>query len=181
MAAITPMMALQIAGTVFSAVQSMKQGAAQKSQYQIKAAQAKAQAERAAANAEIEANNVLNKLKETNASAIATGFANGVSGFTGSSKLVQTVNEKWAGKDLRMLDMSAKEKRAFGDIQSDMFLETGKLLKDGATFDALSTLASGAMSTYEMMPGGSTTSTTSTTSAPAYGSTDFWKGTPTSG
>tara|TARA_R110000822_G_scaffold165150_1_gene305706 strand:+ start:658 stop:1176 length:519 start_codon:yes stop_codon:yes gene_type:complete len=156
MAAITPMMALQIAGTVFSAVQSMKQGAAQKSQYQIKAAQAKAKAERDSANALIEGNNVLNKLKETNAQAVATGFAGGVSGFSGSSALIQQINETYAGRDLRQLDLSARERLTFGQIQSEMFLEAGDMAEDSATFDALTSLTTGAISTMTLMPGSTT-------------------------
>ena len=157
MIAANPMMALQVASGVFSAVQSIRQGAAAEADYEIKAAQAKVKAEREAVNAEIEANNVLRKLRQTNSSAVARGFAGGVSGFSGSAKLVQTVNETYAGRDFTQLQATAKERRSFGDIQSQMFKEAGDAAKDSSTFDALTGITTAAISTYALMPGGGTT------------------------
>lgn len=153
--AANPMTAIQVVTGVMSAVSSMQQGAAAKSQAQIQAAQARAQSERQAVNAEIEANNVLRKLRQTNASAVARGFAGGVSGFSGSSKLIQTVNEKYAGKDWEQLKITAKERRTFGEIQAQMFEEAGKQAAKSATFDALTGLATTAITASGLMTGGS--------------------------
>lgn len=147
--------AVKVVTGVMSAMQSMQQGAAAKAQAEIQAAQARAKSERDAVNAEIEANNVLRKLRQTNASAVARGFAGGVSGFSGSSKLIQTVNEKYAGKDWEQLKITAKERRTFGEIQAQMFEEAGKNAKSASTFDAISSVATTAMTAYELMPGGS--------------------------
>jgi len=186
MGAVAAMQAVSVVTSVMGAVQSIRQGQAAESQYQVKAAQERAQAERAAVNAEIEGNNVLRKLRETNSTAVARGFAGGVSGFSGSAKLVQTVNETYAGKDFTRLQTTAKERRAFGDIQAQMFEEAGTAARESSKFDALTKLSTAAINTYALMPGGSSGSTGGSSDSsygmpdsdtPRYGSTEFWKGT----
>jgi len=152
--AANPMTTIQAVTGVMSAVSSMQQGAAAKSQAQIQAAQARAKSERDAVNAEIEANNVLRKLEGTNATAVARGFAGGVNAFSGSAKLIQTVNEKYAGRDWEQLQVTAKERRTFGEIQAQMFEEAGKQAAKSATFDAITGLATTAIATSSLMTGG---------------------------
>ena len=144
--------------SVMGAFQSMQQGAAAESQYEIQAAQARAKAEREAVNAEIEGNNVLRKLRQTNAAAVARGFSGGVSGFSGSAKLIQEVNAKNAGRDFTNLQRTAAERRSYGEVQEMMFLEAADNAKSSSTFDAISGLAGAAFNAYALMPGGGTPS-----------------------
>lgn len=146
--------------SVMGAFQSMQQGAAAESQYEIQAAQARAKAEREAVNAEIEGNNVLRKLRQTNAAAVARGFSGGVSGFSGSAKLIQEVNARAAGRDFTNLQRTAAERRSYGEVQEMMFLEAADNAKSSSTFDAISGLAGAAFNAYALMPGGGTPPTT---------------------
>ena len=153
----TIMMAISAASSAAGALQSLQQGRNQAAMYELQGDMALAKAERDAVNAEIQANDVLRKLRQTNSAAIARGFAGGVSGFSGSAKLVQEVNEKFAGRDFKNLQVAAKEKRSFGQIQKMMFDEAADAAVSSSKFDAFTKLASAAATTYQLMPGGSPT------------------------
>lgn len=145
---------LSAASSALSAVQALRQGQAQSAMYESQGEMALANAERQAVNAELQANEVLRNLQRTNAAAIARGFAGGVPGFSGSAKLVQEVNEQYAGRDFKNLQVAAKEKRSFGQIQSMMFQEAADAAVSSSVFDALSTAASGVMTAYKFQTGG---------------------------
>ena len=144
-----------------SAIQSLRQGQMQAAMYELQGEMAQAKAQRDAVNAEIQANDVLRKLRSTNATAIARGFAGGVSGFSGSAKLIQEVNEKYAGRDFKNLQIEAKEKRAFGDIQRMMFEEAADAAVENSYFDALTKVASAAVTYGQTMPGGGASASSS--------------------
>ena len=150
----TIMMAVSAASSAAGALQSLQQGRYQAAMYELQGEMALAKAQRDAVNAEIQANDVLRKLRQTNSAAIARGFAGGVSGFSGSAKLVQDVNEKFAGRDFKNLQIAAKEKRSFGEIQKMMFEEAADAAVSSSRFDAFTKLASAAATTYALMPGG---------------------------
>jgi len=154
----TIMMAVSAASSAAGALQSLQQGRYQAAMYELQGEMALAKAQRDAVNAEIQANDVLRKLRQTNSAAIARGFAGGVSGFSGSAKLVQDVNEKFAGRDFKNLQIAAKEKRSFGEIQKMMFEEAADAAVSSSRFDAFTKLASAAATTYALMPGGAPTS-----------------------
>ena len=150
--------AISIASGGLQAVQALRQGQAQSAMYELQGEMALANAERQAVNAELQANEVLRNLRRTNAAAIARGFAGGVSGFSGSSKLIQEVNEQYAGRDFKNLQVAAKEKRSFGQIQNMMFQEAADAAVESSVFDALSTVATTALTAYQLSPGGAPTS-----------------------
>ena len=150
----TIMMAVSAASSAAGALQSLQQGRYQAAMYELQGEMALAKAQRDAVNAEIQANDVLRKLRQINSAAIARGFAGGVSGFSGSAKLVQDVNEKFAGRDFKNLQVAAKEKRSFGQIQSMMFEEAADAAASSSIFDSLTKVATGAMTAYALMPGG---------------------------
>ena len=157
----TIMMAVSAASSAAGALQSLQQGRYQAAMYELQGEMALAKAQRDAVNAEIQANDVLRKLRQTNSAAIARGFAGGVSGFSGSAKLVQEVNEKFAGRDFKNLQIAAKEKRSFGEIQKMMFEEAADAAVSSSRFDAFTKLASAAATTYALMPGGAPTTAVS--------------------
>lgn len=146
--------AISAASTALSAVQALRQGQYQGGMYELQGEMALAKAERDAVNAELQANEVLRNLRRTNAAAIARGFAGGVSGFSGSAKLIQDVNEQYAGRDFKNLQVAAKEKRSFGQIQNMMFQEAADAAVESSIFDALTTVASGAITAYKLESGG---------------------------
>ena len=154
----TIMMAVSAVSSAAGALQALQQGKYQAAMYELQGEMALAKSQRDAVNAEIQANDVLRKLRQTNSAAIARGFAGGVSGFSGSAKLVQEVNEKFAGRDFKNLQIAAKEKRSFGEIQKMMFEEAADAAVSSSRFDAFTKLASAAATTYALMPGGAPTS-----------------------
>jgi len=148
------MTGLSVLTSGLGAIQSYQQGRYQAAMYELQGEMALAKSQRDAVNAEIQANDVLRKLRQTNAAAIARGFAGGVSGFSGSAKLVQDINEKFAGRDFKNLQIAAKEKRSFGEIQKMMFEEAADAAQSSSMFDALSKTAMAAAGAYALMPGG---------------------------
>ena len=134
------------AAAVVSAVGSIRQGKDQASMYRLQAQQATLKASRDALQYEQQANSVLDRVLQNNATAAAKGFAGGVSGFSGSAKLVQERSTKVAGKDVAVLQEGAKSALSFGEIQSNMLNEAAKDAITGSYFDAIGKLGMAAAS-----------------------------------
>lgn len=133
-----------IASSVLSAVGSIQQGKQQKEMFKLQAAQADLKSRRDALQYEQQANQVLERLLSTNATAAAKGFAGGVSGFSGSAKLIQERNERVAGRDVAIMQEGAKSALSFGEIQANMLREAGDQAVRGSYFDAISKLGTAA-------------------------------------
>lgn len=146
-----PYIAVGSAG--LSAIGSIRQGQQQAQMYELQAQQAKLKGERDALQYEQQANGVLDRLLQTNAVAAAKGFAGGVSGFSGSAKLIQNVNQKRAGKDIGVLQEGAKSAQSFGDIQSMMLTEAADNAITGSYFDAFASIGQGAFMYSQLSPG----------------------------
>ncbi len=144
---------------VLSAVGSLRQGQQQKTMYQLQAQQAQLKASRDALQYEQQANSVLGRLLQNNATAAARGFAGGVSGFSGSSKLIQERNTKEAGQDFAVLQEGATSAMSFGEIQSRMLNEAASDAVTGSYFDAIGKLGMAAASYAKNFPGTTTTDT----------------------
>lgn len=143
------------AGTgVVSAFSTIQAGKQQKEMYKLQARQAQLKASREALQYEQQGNQVLERLLQNNASAAARGFAGGVSGFSGSAKLVQERSEKVAGRDVQIMQEGARSAISFGEIQSNMLREAGDQALKGAYFDAIAKLGETAFMTAYTMPGG---------------------------
>lgn len=145
-------------GAVVSAAGSIQQGRQQAQMYELQAQQAKLKAQRDALQYEQQANGVLDRLLQTNAVAAAKGFAGGVSGFSGSAKLIQDVNQKRAGKDIGVLQEGAKSAQSFGDIQSMMLTEAADQAITGSYFDAFGKIGTAAYMYSQLKPGDVTVS-----------------------
>lgn len=130
--------------SVLSAVGSIQQGRQQSQMYELQAQQAKLKAQRDALQYEQQANSVLDRLLQTNAAAAAKGFAGGVSGFSGSAKLIQDVNQKRGGKDIGVLQEGAKTAQSFGEIQANMLTEAADQAITGSYFDAIGKIGTAA-------------------------------------
>jgi hypothetical protein len=145
-----------IAAAGLSAVGSLRQGQQQASMYRLQAQQAQLKASRDALQYEQQANSVLDRLLQNNATAAAKGFAGGVSGFSGSAKLVQERSTKVAGKDVGVLQEGSKAAISFGEVQSRMLNEAASDAITGSYFDAIGKLGTAAVS-YNMSAPGTTT------------------------
>ena len=143
-----------IAAAGLSAVGSLRQGQQQAAMYRLQAQQAQLKASRDALQYEQQANSVLDRLLQNNATAAAKGFAGGVSGFSGSAKLVQERSTKVAGKDVGVLQEGSKAAISFGEVQSRMLNEAASDAITGSYFDAIGKLGMAAVSYQSGRPGG---------------------------
>jgi hypothetical protein len=144
---------LAIAAAGLSAVGSLRQGQQQASMYRLQAQQAQLKASRDALQYEQQANSVLDRLLQNNATAAAKGFAGGVSGFSGSAKLVQERSTKEAGQDFSILQENATSALSFGEVQSRMLNEAASDAISGSYFDAIGKLGMAAVSYNQTAPG----------------------------
>lgn len=126
--------------TAASAYQSIQQGKAQQTAYELQAAQTRLKAEREALQYEQAATETYRRLALTNANAAARGFSGGVQGFSGSAKLIQQVNETRAGRDINVIEQNKKFGLSFADIQSNIFKDAGEQAVRGSYFDAAAKL-----------------------------------------
>ena len=157
-----------IGSQLMSARGSVQTGTIQAKGYNWQAAQALLKSKREALQYEQQANLSLERLLQNNAAAVARGFAGGVSGFSGSSKIIQERNEKLAGRDVQTLKEGAKTALTFGAIEASMLQEAGEAAIQGSYFDAMSKIGSAAYTASQIWPGGSGTSISSSSSSMNY-------------
>lgn len=139
--------------SVLSAFGTIQAGRAQSEMYQLQADQAKLKASRDALQYEQQANMVFERMLQTNATAAARGFAGGVQGFSGSSKLIQERNEKVAGRDIQILDEGAKTAISFGEAQANMLRSAADQAITGSYFDAMGKIGTAAYMYSQIAPG----------------------------
>lgn len=147
---------IAIASAVASAVGSVRQGQQQATMYRLQGQQAQLKASRDALQYEQQANSVLDRLLQNNATAAAKGFAGGVSGFSGSALLVQERSSKVAGRDFGILQEDSKGALSFGAVQSKMLNEAASNAITGSYFDAIGKLGM-ATASYGMSSAGNRT------------------------
>jgi hypothetical protein len=145
---------LSIGSSVLGAFGAIRQGQQQAEMYELQGQQAKLKAGREQLQYEQQANQSMNRLFQTNATAAARGFAGGVSGFSGSAALVQTTNAKRAGKEIGVLQESGKAAKSFGDIQASMFEEAADNAITSSYFDAIGNIGMAAFSYSQIATGG---------------------------
>lgn len=131
---------LFVGSTLLSAYQGYQQGRAQEAMYEVQALQAQAEGERKALEYELRANDTLRALRQRNAANLARGYGGGVVGLEGSSKLIETVNNREAGRDL-MFDISnTKNAILQGQTQSEIYDTSADIARRTGILDAGSKL-----------------------------------------
>jgi len=133
-----------IASTVMSAVGAIDQGKAQADMYKTQAKQAELKASQDALAAERAANKAFEQLLMVNANANARAFAGGVQGLDGSAKLIQIVNTRKAGEDIKDFQQNADSAIKFGQSQSQIFKAAGSAARTSSYYDAITTIGQGA-------------------------------------
>jgi len=156
---------ISVGSQLMSARGSIQTGTVQARGYNWQAAQALLKSKREALQYEQQSNLTLERLLQNNAAAVARGFAGGVSGFSGSSRLIQERNEKLAGRDIQTLREGAKTSLTFGAIEASMLQEAGEAAIEGSYFDAMSKIGSAAYTASQLFPGGRGTSISSGSSS----------------
>jgi hypothetical protein len=147
---------IAVGSGALSAISTIQAGQQQKKMYDLQAKQAQLKGQRDALQYEQQANQVLERLLQNNASAAARGFAGGVSGFSGSAKLIQERSERVAGRDVEIMQEGAKSAQSFGEIQANMLLQAGSQAVRGSYFDAIGKLGETAFMYATLSPGSAT-------------------------
>lgn len=135
--------ALSVGSTLMSASQSMSQAKNQAAMYRLQAMQTEADAARKALAYEQRANETLRKLNSANAATVARGFAGGVVGLEGSSKLRVTVNTRDAGRDFETDLSNAANSILAGNAQSDIYGNAADISTRGGLLDASAKILTG--------------------------------------
>ena len=144
-----------VAMAVVSAIGSIQGGKAQRSNYQIQAAQTRVESERKAIQYEFQGNQILQRLNAANSAVVARGFAGGTQGFEGSSALIQAVNSTRGGKEFAFALGNSDSIRRSGLIQSTLYESAGRTAERAGYFDAAGKLGMAATS-YSKMGGAPT-------------------------
>jgi hypothetical protein len=139
-----------IALAVVSAIGSIQGGKAQRSNYEVQAAQTRVESERKAIQYEFQANQILQRVNTANASAVARGFSGGTQGFEGSAGLIQAVNNTKGGKEFMFAMGSSDGIRRSGLIQATLYENAGRTAERAGYFDAAGKLGMAA-GTYGKM------------------------------
>lgn len=136
--------ALSVGSTLMSASQSMAQAKSQAAMYKLQAMQTEADAARKALAYEQRANETLRKLNTNNAATVARGYAGGIQGLEGSSKLITTINTREAGRDYATDLSNAANAILAGNAQADIYGNAADIATRGGLLDAAAKLTTGA-------------------------------------
>lgn len=136
--------AFAVASTAMSASQSMSQAKNQASMYRLQALQVQAESARKALAYEERANETLRKLNANNAATVARGYAGGIQGLEGSSKLITSINTRDAGKEYTTDLSNAANALLSGNAQSEIYGSSADIATRGGILDAATKIATGA-------------------------------------
>jgi len=110
-----------LAAKVFGAINTLQQASAQSNLYKVQAEQAKLESSQKALQYEERANQTLRKLRETQSTLVASGYARGILGTEGSQATLAAANERIAGEEFTKDVANARNALTFGQIQSNIF------------------------------------------------------------
>jgi hypothetical protein len=135
-----PFTAAAVAASVMSAYSSYQQGQIQGKQLELKGRLEQTQYDRRAIQYQQKANQVLERLKKTNATLTAKGFAGGVDSFSGSTDIVRASNETSAGREFKIYLDDADAAIRAGDIALASNLAAAQQAKTSGKLDAATKL-----------------------------------------
>jgi len=136
--AIKPYMSLISAGTqVLQGYQAYQSGQAQAAMYRMQALELKAKNEKLKVDAIRQSNLAYRKYLEAQSGAIAYGYAGGVSGFSGSALLAQTVGGKRLGTDIYDIQYNNMVGQTFGNAQASLLSTAAESASTGSYYDLM--------------------------------------------
>lgn len=147
------MQIIAIAAAVASAVGSYQQGVAAKSQYNLQAKQATVEGERRAVQYQQRSNDILRRLRGTNAALAARASAGGIDPFSGSPDIVRAANETNAGREYSILLADADAALRGGRLQAELYRSAGEQAYQQGIFSAASKLGMAAYQAGQPAPG----------------------------
>ena len=138
------MSGLSAAGQLLQGINAIQAGQTQASMYKLQSLQLQAKIDNDRLNATRQANDVLRRLNASNASAAARGYAGGVKGYEGSSRLLMEINDKYAGEDVSVIEQNIRTSGMFGDIQNSMLTAASEKAVRGSYYDAFASVGKAA-------------------------------------
>jgi hypothetical protein len=135
-----PFTAAAVAAGLMSAYGSYQQGVAAKTQYNLQAKQATLEGERRAIQYQQRSNDLLRRLRATNAALAARAYAGGVDPFSGSPDIVRAANETSAGREYSVLLADADAALRGGALQAELYQQAGKTAYQQGKFNAATKL-----------------------------------------
>jgi len=136
--AIKPYMSLINAGTqVLQGYQAYQSGQAQAAMYRMQELELKAKNEKLKVDAIRQSNLAYRKYLEAQSGAIAYGYAGGVSGFSGSALLAQTVGGKRLGTDIYDIQYNNMVGQTFGNAQASLLSTAAESASTGSYYDLM--------------------------------------------
>tara|TARA_R110000782_G_scaffold57669_1_gene120958 strand:+ start:1900 stop:2565 length:666 start_codon:yes stop_codon:yes gene_type:complete len=132
------------ASSLLQGVGAYRQGQAMQSQYEMQALQTQAQNEINKLNWINDATERTRRLMAANASALAGGYARGVSGLDGSVKLLTTQNEQDYARDMQIAEFNQEASNNFASAEASLLRTAGKTAVTGSKFEALGYIGSAA-------------------------------------
>lgn len=147
------MQIIAIAAAVASAVGSYQQGVAAKSQYNLQAKQATVEGERRAVQYQQRSNDILRRLRGTNAALAARASAGGIDPFSGSPDIVRAANETTAGREYSIMLADADAAMRGGKLQAELYRSAGEQAYQQGIFSAVAKLGTAAYMASQPAPG----------------------------
>lgn len=142
--AIKPYMSLISAGTqALQGYQSYKSGQAQAQMYKIQAIEQQAKNEKMKVDAIRASNLAYNRYLSSQGTAIAYGYAGGVSGFSGSAMLAQATGSKNLGQDIADIQYNSMIAQTFGSASESMLTAAADSASTGSYYDLLAGVGKG--------------------------------------
>jgi hypothetical protein len=140
----SPSLLFSVGSTILGAGQSMSQASNQNAMYRLQAMQTQAESARKALAYEQRANETLRRLNANNAATVARGYAGGIVGLEGSSKLIAAINTREAGRDYQTDLSNAANAMLSGNAQADIYGSSADIATRGGVLDAATKIATGA-------------------------------------
>tara|TARA_R110000787_G_scaffold280402_1_gene391118 strand:- start:4 stop:660 length:657 start_codon:yes stop_codon:yes gene_type:complete len=141
--AVKPYTSILSAGSsVLQGIGAYRQGQAMQSQYDLQSLQVQAQNEITRLNWINDATDRTRRLMAANASALARGYAGGVSGLSGSVKLITKTSEEDYIRDMQMAEFNQESSDNFASAESALLRTAGKTAISGSKFEALGYIGS---------------------------------------
>lgn len=147
------MEAVAVAAAVVGAIGSYQQGVSAKTQYNLQAKQATIEGERRSIQYQQRSNDMLRRLRATNAALAARAYAGGVDPFSGSPDIVRAANETAAGREYSTLLADADAALRGGRLQAELYQQAGKTAYQQGIFSAASKLGQAAYFAGQPAPG----------------------------
>lgn len=143
--AVKPFTSILSAGSsLLQGVGAYRQGQAMDAQYKMQSLQVQAQNEVTRLNWINDATEKARRLMAVNASAIAGGYARGVSGLDGSVKLITQKNEEEYIRDMQIAEFNQTSSDNFASAESSLLRTAGRTAITGSKFEALGYIGSAA-------------------------------------